>query len=203
MKPFKYLIWVLLYACFARCSNPKHVKIQRSQLATKFNGKVVNNIYYDDAFKYKIKIPVGWLLFNSSDFSKGVTIPNNYFTFLVGFKSTDHETIYFYDVDLANYNDSYPSLIQDYSQQLRRQLLVLVRGESNVLTIYDNYKTGNCFDEFRIDLPDTTPGNLLLSQAVAFKPINKNHAIMGISLITSKGDLLVLKNTLDYICKEN
>jgi len=58
MKMITLLVTALVCMLLIKCTHPKQIRFSQIQSPTKFNGKVVNNIYYDDSFHYKIKSPL-------------------------------------------------------------------------------------------------------------------------------------------------
>lgn len=199
MKSLKIFPGICACLLLAFCNRQKHIGITQYQTATKFNGKIINQIYYDDTFNYKIKIPANWVLFDEKDFSRGVNV-SKYVTLLVGFTSVNRNTIYFYDVDLASYNNSFNSLMKDYKKSIREEFLSLGEKNNAYSKIYEDYPTNNCFKEYRIDLYDKATNKFDMSSSVEFEYFKTNHAIVGINVITTEDHLPALKETLDFIC---
>lgn len=202
IRHFKLALGVFVCMIFPHCNNPKHSPINQFPSATKFNGKVVNNIYYDQTFNYKIKIPTNWSLFDQRDLSR-VAIPYKFCTFLVGFKS-EKNAIYFYDDNLIDFNHNYNLLLANQKKELNEQFISIANSNNAyVKTYYFPNKTNSCFDEFRIDLYDKTTNKFDLSASTACRLFGTTHAIVELSIIFNEEKLPLTKETSDFICTNN
>jgi hypothetical protein len=198
MKIVKLLASALACMLLIKCTQSHKMHFSQIQSPKKFNGKVVNNIYYDDIFKYKIEIPKDWSLFDDNDLSR-VGIPYKYGTFLVGFKS-EKNAIYFYDDDLTEYNNYPDSLLSDCKRNWTETLTKMAKQNGAFIIMSQNYQIDNCFEGFDMTLYDKTTHTFDLSTSVFCRSYNTNHAVVGVDIIFNKDKQPVMKETLDYIC---